>query len=343
MNNGVQFFRGILFLGILSFHCGIPFADLGWGGIEAFLLISAYFQTVKLIKQDGCPAPSGQILRRYKRLIFAYIPVMLLGVIYTVLTRRLPYDFPFHIIFGQNFLWMFTRYSSPMIAITAHTWTLSIDFWLGILWTFVLLSFPANYPTKPLKVFSFVMLVIALAWREAGALFGLDNMLISCCPIAHADAFAIGTLIAVSDRKGLLKHTSIIGAIGICGILVTIKLLADMAQCGYVEAYSLLKNSSFYLANVVTCNLYLYISLFTGAIFKVLIDLAPVVSSRNWFVLMGNVSYELYLFHWPVYVAVRRFISDPYLKTAIVFVLTLISVWLFKKIENSFLAKGMIQ
>ena len=343
MNNGVQVFRGILFLGILSFHCGLPFADLGWGGIETFLLMSAYFLTVKFVKSERMPPPSRQILRRYRRLVVAYFPVLILGVIYAAMKQIFPYDFPFHIIFGQNILWMFTEYQSPMAPLTAHTWTLSIDFLLGILWMVCIWRFSASHLTKKhLKWFSITMIVIAIVWRETGVLLLFDDMLISCCPLTHADAFAIGTLIAVYDREKSKMISFMIGGIGLIGIFATIKTLADMTQCNYMEAYSLIKNSSLRYDNVITCNLYLYLSLFTGAIFKVLIDFPLTINPRNWFVLMGNVSYELYLFHWPLYVIVRRFITNLYLKTIIVFMLALIGVWIFKKIEKRILVEGMI-
>ena len=43
----IQIFRGILFLLILAFHCGIPYANLGWGGVEALFVISEFFLVVK--------------------------------------------------------------------------------------------------------------------------------------------------------------------------------------------------------------------------------------------------------------------------------------------------------
>lgn len=255
--------------------------------------------------------------------------------------QRVPYDFPLHMIFGQNYLWMFTHYSSPMVSITAHTWTLSIDFWLSVVWTVSIFRLLANHSTKSLTVFSLAMITIAISWREAGALMGLDDMYIACCPIAHADAFGIGTLIAVNAHKWPKRYIFIMGAIGFIGILVTIHILADMTQCSYMDAYSLVKKSSLYLTDVVTCNLYLYITLFTGAIFIILLDLKPAINSRNWFVQIGNISYELYLFHWPVYVILHRLITNPYLKAIAVFVLTFVIVWIFKTAEKHLL-KGKV-
>lgn len=40
---GIQALRGVLFLLILAFHCGVPYADFGWMGVEAFLLSARFF------------------------------------------------------------------------------------------------------------------------------------------------------------------------------------------------------------------------------------------------------------------------------------------------------------
>lgn len=41
----IQVFRAVLFLLILAFHCGVPYADFGWAGVETFFVISSFFMT----------------------------------------------------------------------------------------------------------------------------------------------------------------------------------------------------------------------------------------------------------------------------------------------------------
>lgn len=40
----------------------------------------------------------------------------------------------FHILFLQNINWMGTGYQSDMVVFTGHTWTLSIEVYLFLIW-----------------------------------------------------------------------------------------------------------------------------------------------------------------------------------------------------------------
>lgn len=45
----VEGFRFFLFLGVLVFHCVSRWFPIGWWGVEAFLVIGAYFLTSKYL------------------------------------------------------------------------------------------------------------------------------------------------------------------------------------------------------------------------------------------------------------------------------------------------------
>ena len=81
------------------------------------------------------------------------------------------------------------------------------------------------------------------------------------------------------------------------------------------EAYELLASSKNYLNDAVTGNIYVFISMVSVSVIGLLIlagspewiDKNPVCAALT---KMGNESYALYLFHWPVYVVISRFTSN---------------------------------
>lgn len=145
----IQILRGILFLLILAFHCGAPFASFGWGGVEAFFVISAFFLVKKHWGTDTLHV-KDQFVHRIKRLYPPYVAVLLVAALFALLKKTIPVDLITHLLSGQNFQWMMTGYSSPMQPMTAHTWTLSIEVWTGLVWLLLL-----RYLTK--KQFNYAM------------------------------------------------------------------------------------------------------------------------------------------------------------------------------------------
>ena len=156
----VQVLRGALFLFVLAFHCGVPYASLGWAGVEAFFVISAFFLVRKLWDMETVNVKE-QFVHRIRRLYPPYIAVLIVAATYALLAKRLPYDAVPHLFSVQNFLWMFTGYSSPMQPMTAHTWTLSIEIWGGLLLLLALKYFTKNQ----FKTAMYIMLVLGITYR----------------------------------------------------------------------------------------------------------------------------------------------------------------------------------
>lgn len=45
----IQALRGILFLLILAFHCGVPYADFGWGGGGSLFCYQCFFSRLEAL------------------------------------------------------------------------------------------------------------------------------------------------------------------------------------------------------------------------------------------------------------------------------------------------------
>lgn len=258
----IQVLRGALFLFILTFHCGAPYANFGWGGVEAFFVISAFFLVRKYWGSKTIDVKE-QFKHRIARLYPPYIAVIFVAVLYVLMRNAIAYDVITHLLSAQNFQWMFTGYTSAMQPMTAHTWTLSIEVWNGFLWLLLL-----KWLSKDcFKKIMFVMLIVGISYRVATVLAGADAWIVSLCPIAHFDAFACGSLLAISARNEKIDYKAgIISVIGFAGILGCIAYISQSNNISFISAYQLLSSSKNYLNDWLTANIYFFISLLTAGL-----------------------------------------------------------------------------
>lgn len=333
----IQIFRAILFIFVLGFHCNVPFFNLGWGGVEAFFVISAFF-LVKKQYGNGDISIRRQFTHRIARLYPPYIVVLVVVVCITLLMKKIPFDLPSHILSLQNIQWMFMGYSSPMSWGTGHTWTLSIEVLCGLMWLFLL----KYVPKKHFKTSMIIVAIIAVIYRIMTIVFVGDVYITSLCPIAHMDAFAIGSLFAVAliEEKTIKKSPFILLMfIGIVGVILVIIDISTTNNIPMIDAYKLLSSSKNYLNGAFTGNIYLFISLFTvGTLGLLYINDNKdrdncIGKSRNIMMWIGDNSYDLYLFHWPILAVLGRIIIDRwFILLPVTLIVTLIATLVFEKI-----------
>ncbi len=290
---------------------------------------------------------SSQFKHRVARLYPPYMAVLLVALL-IAFVKDFPYDFIAHLLSAQNILWMVTDYKSPMQPLTAHTWTLSIEVWTGLAWLFLL-----KFSSKEwFRKIMFVMLAIGAAYRTITIACGASAFVVSLCPIAHFDAFACGSILAVlfKEREINMKICSLV-VIGIVGIVTSIMFIAANNHISFVGAYDLLSSSKNYLNNYFTGNIYLFISLLTMGLVGVLILVdernSNKIMNRFWklFVTLGNSSYALYLFHWPIMVILKRFVGRGWLLFLMTLFMSFLACYIFEKffylIEAKILRKNL--
>ena len=241
----IQVLRGVLFLLILAFHCGAPFASFGWGGVEAFFVISAFFLVKKYWGTDELNVKK-QFVHRITRLYPPYVVVLMIAALYALLTKVIPFDLVTHLLSGQNFQWMITGYKSSMQPMSAHTWTLSIEVWTGLVWLLLL----RYLNQKQFKYSMYGMLLTVILYRTLAVIFGCDVYIVSLCPIAHFDAFACGSLLAMGCRREKIdKKIGLLCLPGLAAIVACVCVIAVNNDILLWQGYLLLSSSKNYLNN----------------------------------------------------------------------------------------------
>ncbi len=334
---GIQLLRALLFIMIIAFHCGLWGTWIFWGGIEIFFVISAYFLTKKLMKRDH--NPFLEIGRRALRLYPVYALVLLFSLVCIIFIRHIfdIKELALHLLFSQNINWMITRYQSSFVFFTGHTWTLSIEMYAFVVYVF---GFKLCKGKTSRIIFNIITIIAAIAWRTVLTLTTGDALLTSLCPVAHFDAFALGSLLAIfEDSKRVSERTKNITlgaalALGIAMIVGCICVTSNISGVSFFEALKSYENSVNYFNNPFTSNLYIGFSLLGVGLLYFLKKINFNSRFITPFVLLGNISYSAYLIHFPVYRVICKLIDNIWLIFVVTLILTIIS---------SFVVDGLIK
>lgn len=342
MNNRIQSVDGLrffLFLGIFLFHAWSDYFPLGWGGVECFLLITSFFLTSKLLKQnpaDICIIPS--IIKRANRLYPPYITIVIALGVWSVIfshSHKLPDDFFSYFIFAQNYYWLYNPEGSQVFA-CGHLWYLTLDFYLVLLWLILFKIVRRRYITMML----IALIVLAVVFR---AYFSqVNHMMAYTVPFGAIDSFALGGLLAVfmrNDFKSKMLPVSI-GILGLIAFAACVIYVAGLNDAILLQGW--VKTSSDYAYDPLSIQLLLAIPMICFAL--VWFCLVPRrhygIFSNPRIVAIGAMTYELYLIHYPILVVLKLIISNRVIVIIVGLILTYIAALVWNKLYT-FLIKKM--
>ena len=292
----VQIYRAILFMGIVAFHCNVPGAEMLWFGVPAFFVISAYFLTLNLQKNEQISL-SSLLKKRFWRLCPPYWIVLLLAAALTFRegssVMAIGRDLIEHILFVQIFVWM-RRPGS--LHFTGHTWTLALEIWMSLIW---MIAFKVIRTHQGRVRFNICMLILAYLYRVVFCILLQHVEMLVYNPIFHVDSFAWRSLLAEMDIWEKKRGAGFLLIAGGVGIFALIAVMAKVNHVSLAEGYSLYGTSGNYLLNPVMCNIYGAIAIFSAGIFLWIIHNGGAAKgTAKAFLYCGNHSYTAYLLHY---------------------------------------------
>lgn len=295
--------------------------------------MSSYFMTTKYYKQDNIKF-NKEFAHRLKRLYPAYILLIIVAsLLYIIVKRQFPCDIPIFLFSGQNFFWILGNmfdWGSPLSGILAHTWYITLDVYLFILWILVIKYAQENR----LRVICYAGIVTAVAWRVMCNLLFDDKAISYTIPIGQLDSYCIGALIALnktSDFKSKFHATINIGT-GLILIIMCVLFVSYTRDLNFIQSYQFFAKSSNYTHNPILVNIYLFSAILFAGILQLCLQVGKnSILCKSWMVTLGNWSYELYLFHFPFIWILSRFITTPYLMIIIALPLTLLSAYIWHR------------
>ena len=317
-----------VFLVILN-HAGFTFLTGGFIGVDVFFVISGFLITSIIYPKivDGSFRFSWFISKRLKRLM----PVMLFVVFVTACVFSVvmfPQDLMklyrsiYWVIFngGNFFFWMeYGGYfaGNSQEAPLLHTWSLAVEEQYYLLWPLILIVAVKFLSTKNIMLLSFLGCIAATFFAQWGAevTIGAAYYLL---PTRFFELMIGSCLAMYWDKLPSVKqlYRNVLSIVGLALIIISAILLSEHSTFpGYNALYAALGTVLIIFSS-------------TGWVNK-LLSFKPVVFT-------GNISYSLYLWHWPVF-AFFRYTSIEFtlsLQIISIVIIYIISIFSYKFIEQ---------
>ena len=312
----VQGLRAVAVLTVVAAHAGVPFLPGGFVGVDVFFVISGFLISGLLyaeLERDGRVSLTGFWSRRARRILPAATLVLVvtvgLSLVWTTLmdARQVLDDalwaalFAANVHFAQQGVYYFATETGP--SPLQHYWSLAVEEQFYVVWPLLLLGLAVaarvltrgrarRLPRRGVWVALLVVAGASLAWSitttgssPAAAYFSTP---------ARVWELAVGALVALAAPLApriprLLARLLSLGGLVAIGVAVVV-IDETTPFPGYAAALPVLGTAALLLAGTAGAHL---------SVVRLLLD-NPVARR------IGDWSYSLYLWHWPVLVLAER-------------------------------------
>ncbi|MBK9738630.1 MAG: acyltransferase [Actinobacteria bacterium] len=318
---GLDGVRALAVIGVLLYHADLTWMKGGFLGVDVFFVLSGFLITTLILEEFD---RSGRVdfakfyLGRARRLLPALV-LMLAAVavaaafVYRDVASQVRADTLASIFYVNNWWYILNDQSyfefigrPPLLK---HLWSLAVEEQFYLIWPAVAFLIVSRFARKGLRRAAFVLALLSTAWMvwlsvangypdfadPSRAYFGTDS---------HAMGLLIGAALATAWRPGRLKATLSPGGVAIitaAGIAALLGVLYFFCFVGEFTPW-LYRGGFLLLAGVVAL-------LIAGATH-------PASPLGGWmgtqpFRYIGQRSYGLYLWHWPIFMLTRPVLDIP--------------------------------
>lgn len=300
----IQGMRGAAVLAVLAFHAGVPFLDGGFVGVDIFFVISGFLITgliVREIEETGRFRIGAFYARRARRLLpaagAAILGVACLTIAFLPVTRwaDIAGDLLASSLYFVN--WRLAdravdyMHAGGAASPLQHFWSLSVEEQFYIVWPLVvlagllLLGALRSSVTPRRLLFALMALIFVGSLAYSVAFTAADPEKAYFVSSTRVWELAAGALLALAARR-------------VAGLPASLRSWAARTGLIMIVASVLLLDSEArfpgWLAVIPVLGAVLLIAGGIGAGGR-----APRILRQAWLTRVGNVSYSLYLWHWP--------------------------------------------
>ena len=337
--------RGLSIILVVLFHYEIvPFSG-GFIGVDIFFIISGYLITKIIIRKDHNAFSYFGFIKNRIRRIFPGLIIMIMFVTLSfilILTpdhlTKLSHSIISNIFLIPNFyFWTQSNYFdiSSSFKPILHTWSLGVEFHFYFLWPILLVFILKLNLIKKINILLILFIIISILFIEyvitKGPVFEnkllygklIKDTLFFLSPFRFFE-FLFGSLLAINLARP--KNNFLNEIIFILGL-------------GLIFFSSVYINGDAHFPSLISL-----LPLF-GAVFLIYSKEAKYSAYflRNRFInFFGNISYSLYLYHWPVYVFIKyyKYSSLNFSYKLFAFLISLLLSYIsFQFIEKYYLKK----
>ena len=291
--------RGIAITFVVLYH-NFNFTDrffFGWLGVDLFFVLSGFLITTILLNSLNKPHYFRNFYARRALRIFPlyYLVLLIFFVVFPLLKlfpQRMEY-FTYHQLWFWFYLqnWLVSFHTPPPGSnMLVHFWSLAVEEQFYLVWPFVIFLIRK---TKALLAFMIVFLILVVTIRGIAYSYHVQNLNYPALyTFTRVDGICIGAIVAILKKinaQYLKKNTGLIVIVLACLNFLFYFLnepygvLPYLALCGYTTFAILIG----FLVNEIVSD--------TGnKLSKRVLEIRPLL-------FLGEISYGLYVFHWPVY------------------------------------------
>jgi peptidoglycan/LPS O-acetylase OafA/YrhL len=331
----VQGLRGVSVLGVVIYHCGILFPG-GFSGVDIFFVISGFVITNSVldeIRKDGTFSVRGFFSRRLRRLLPSYLLVSTVTVVLSAVFFDPYIEFPeiraaaiSGLFFSSNLYFAYLNQYDDLVANPLrHLWSLGVEEQFYLTFPFILLAIRrvSRDPAKPfeqrLRRWFLILAVVSL----------VVNLYVSYLAGPTVVALGRGGLETFATSWGRKlsfyfsppRYWEILAGCLVAALKVENLRLGHAART-ILSMSALLAIASFFIrfgdltvypglaATAPVLGAATIIALGRGTVIAKLLSVSPLK-------FVGDISYSLYLWHWPLIVILGRVFDNDWFKAAV--------------------------
>ena len=318
---------------VLTYHFFKNAYPGGFIGVDIFFTFSGFLITALMI-DEFAKTQRFRLIAFYRRRFYRIVPPLILSILVVVpLTYLVNPDYvtglgrqiSAAVGFTTNYFEILTggSYESKFIPhLFVHTWSLAVEVHFYLIWGLLaaiftrLISKFQRSDAYRRQTFRWVIgtLSLVFAIESAGAMALSSANLTDFSPVyfsslTHCFPFFIGATLAsltgIKDRPQAFKRLSTeFNATAITtSLLLTFGALAWL---GYRLSFS---NRATYTGGILVASLLAGLAIVLA---RMLHDATPNTTEPRWATYIADISYSMYLYHWPLFVIFSQIVSVPF-------------------------------
>lgn len=320
-------------LSVLTYHFFKNAYPGGFIGVDIFFTFSGFLITALMIDEF---AENGQfkLIAFYRRRFYRIVPPLILSVLIVIpLTYLVSPDYitglgkqiAAAIGFTTNYFEIATggSYESKFIPhLFVHTWSLAVEMHFYIIWGLLVAIFTGlirrlkkdqkqenNIFRWTIGIVSFLFATgssLMMAFNSAGL---TDYSQVYFSSLTHCFPFFVGATLA--SLTGI-KHVTvafnwILNQAN--AVLITIALLLTFFDLGLLGEQLQFDSRGTYTGGILVATLLSALAIFLA---RCLHAATPNVNEPKWATFIADISYSMYLYHWPLFVIFSKLVSVPW-------------------------------
>ncbi len=318
---GLDGVRALAVIGVLLYHADLSWIPGGFLGVDVFFVLSGFLITSLILEEFD---RSGRVdfrkfyLGRARRLLPALLLVLVVvslaaALVYQDAARQTASDVLASLFYVNNWWYIAADQSyfefigrPPLLQ---HLWSLAVEEQFYLVWPAIAFLAMRRFARKGVFAVAGVLAILSTAWMlqlsvangypdfadPSRAYFGTDS---------HAMGLLVGAAMATFWRPGRMRRDLSSGAASIITGIGVVALLAVIWFFVFVGEFTPWMYRGGFLA------LALIVATLIAAASHPGVGLGRAMGTQPWRYI-GQRSYGLYLWHWPVFMATRPVLDTP--------------------------------